>query len=108
MSDKIDKLDSRQVTFARSASRHRISKGRIRHVIANYRVRFEQPPPEAEGSGVRSMRFVYLGEDECGRTLEVMAVEGEHEELLVIHAMELREKYRRHYEEVGDDQVQDS
>lgn len=28
-----------------------------------------------------------------------MAVEGEHEELLVIHAMNLREKYRKRYEE---------
>jgi hypothetical protein len=35
-----------------------------------------------------------------------MAVEGEHGELLVIHAMNLRKKYRKRYEEPGDDQVQ--
>jgi len=54
------------------------------------------------------MRIVYLGDDDRGRALEVMAVEGEHGELLVIHAMELRDKYRGRYEEAGDDQVQDS
>ena len=53
------------------------------------------------------MRVVYLGDDDRGRTLEVMGVESEHGELLVIHAMELRDKYRERYEEVGDDQVQD-
>jgi hypothetical protein len=35
-----------------------------------------------------------------------MAVEGAGGELLVIHAMELRDRYRARYEEVGDDQVQ--
>jgi hypothetical protein len=28
-----------------------------------------------------------------------MAVEGKHDELLVIHAMELRDKYRERYED---------
>ncbi len=37
-----------------------------------------------------------------------MAIEDEHGELLVIHAMKLREKYRKRYEETGDEQVQDS
>jgi hypothetical protein len=45
------------------------------------------------------MRIVYLGEDMHGRPLEVMAVERHSGELLVIHAMALREKYRKHYEE---------
>lgn len=93
--------------FARSATRHRISRDCIRHAIANHRVRFEQLPPEAEGARARSTRIVYLGEDDRGRPLEVMAVEGEHGELLVIHAMELRDKYRERDEEVGNDQVQD-
>ncbi len=99
MSDKIDRLDRPDVWFARSATRHRVSKDRIRHVIANYRVRFEEPPPDAAVARARSTRIVFLGDDDHGRTLEVMAVEGKHGELLVIHAMGLREKYRRRYED---------
>jgi hypothetical protein len=99
MSDKIDKLDNSSMQFARSATRHRISKDRIRHVIANYRVRFEEPPPDADSARVRSTRVVYLGDDDRRRALEVMAVEGKRGELLVIHAMELRDKYRKRYED---------
>jgi hypothetical protein len=73
MSDEIAKLNDDDVRFARSATRHRVSKDRIRHVIANYRVRFEEPP--REGLGQRSIRIVYLGDDVDGRELEVMAVE---------------------------------
>lgn len=99
MSDRIAKLDGPKVRFARSATRHRISKDRIRHVIASYRVRFEEPPPYTEGARPRSTRVVYLGDDDHGLALEVMAVEGKHDELLVIHAMELRDKYRKRYED---------
>lgn len=44
-------------------------------------------------------RLLYLGDDVDGQELEVMAVEGSKGELVVIHAMELREKYRDQYEE---------
>jgi hypothetical protein len=98
MSDTIAKLDGLKLKFARSASRHRISKDRIRHVVANYRVRFEEPPP-TESARARSTRIVYLGDDDQGRALEIMAVEGSAGELLVIHAMALRDKYRKYYEE---------
>jgi hypothetical protein len=99
MSDKIGILDSPNVRFARSATRHRISKDCIRHVVANYRVRFEESPPETEGARARVTRIVYLGDDDHGRALEVMAIEGKRSELLVIHAMTLRERYRRRYED---------
>jgi hypothetical protein len=99
MSDTIAKLGNRSVRFARSATRHRISKDHIRYVIANYRVRFEEPPPDRGSAKARSTRVVYLGDDARGRALEVMAVEGKHGVLLVIHAMELRDKYRKRYED---------
>jgi hypothetical protein len=99
MSDTIAKLDGPNVRFVRSATRHRISRDRIRHVIANYRVRIEEPPPDTEGARARSTRVVYPGDDDHGHALEVMAVAGEHDELLVIHAMELRDKYRKRYED---------
>jgi hypothetical protein len=78
---------------------HRISKDRIRHVIANHRVRFEEPPPDTQSARARSTRIVYLGGNAHGRALEIMAVEGKQGELLVIHAMELRNKYRKRYED---------
>jgi hypothetical protein len=100
MSDKSDKIEEPNVRFARSAGKHRISKDSSRHVIAHHRVRFEQPPRRGSPAS-RSIRIVYLGEDMYGRPLEVMAVERHSGELLVIHAMLLREKYRKGYEEVS-------
>jgi len=99
MSDKSDKLRALKVRYARSAGKHRISKDSSQHVIAHYRVRLEEPPPPGSPAS-RSIRIVYLGEDAHGRALEVMAVERDSGELLVIHAMLLREKYRKRYDEV--------
>ena len=97
MSDKTcGSWSNPEVRFARSATRHRIPKDSSRHVIANYRLRFEQPPPP--GASLRSTRIVFIGEDRHGQVLEVMAVEGEHGMLLVIHAMKLRDRYRKRYE----------
>lgn len=56
-----------------------------------------QPAPT--GSGPKTDRLVYLGDDPDGRPLEVMAVELAGGELLVIHAMPLREKYTQQYKE---------
>jgi hypothetical protein len=97
MSDTTGKLDSPNVRFARAATRHHISRDRIRHVIDNFRVRFQEPPQD--GLGQRSIRIVYLGPDADGHELEVMAVELESGDLYVIHAMRLRKKYRTRYEE---------
>jgi len=59
---------------------------------------FEQPSP-AGGRAQRATRLVFLGDGPDGDPLEVMAVELSGQELLVIHAMPLRERYRDHYEE---------
>jgi len=98
MSDKIAKVPTVGVRFARAATRHRVSKDNIRHVVANYSVRFEEPPPAGK-SGVRSVRLVHLGDDASGQALEIMTVELPDGDLLVIHAMALRDKYRQRYEE---------
>jgi hypothetical protein len=98
MSDRTDSIPNTGVRLARSATRHRVSKDSIRHVIANYKVRFEEPPP-AGSSGVPDTRLVFLGDDTQGHPLEVMAVELPNGGLLVIHAMSLRNKYRQRYEE---------
>ncbi len=86
------------IRWTRSATRHRIARHRSRHVIEHAGLRFEQPPP-AEAPAGAEPRLVYLGDDEGGVPLEVMAVELEEGSLLVIHAMPLRDRYREQYEE---------
>lgn len=56
-----------------------------------------QPAPS--GLAGATARLIFLGDDAKGRALEVMAIELSDAELLVIHAMPLREKYRAAYEE---------
>jgi hypothetical protein len=100
MSDKSASVSGMNVHFPRSATKHRVSKDSIRHVIAHYSVRSKSLHP-AGSPASRSTRIVYLGDDEHGQALEVMAIAGEHREQLVIHAMPLREKYRKHNEETS-------
>ena len=97
MSDRSAKVSQKRVRFARSATKHRISKERIRHVISHCGLAFEEPAPPA--SEAIDDRLVVLGDDADGNELEVMAVEGPKGELIAVHAMELREKYRAQYEE---------
>lgn len=56
---------------------------------------FRVPPP----AGQLDERLLFLGDDGAGIPLEVMAVELEVGTLYVIHAMDLRERYRPQYEE---------
>ena len=84
--------------WARAATKHRISRERSRYVIDHCGLRFEQDPP-ADAPEKASSRLVFLGDDEEGIALEVMAVELEDDALLVIHAMPLRDPYRKQYEE---------
>lgn len=87
-----------KVRWARSASRHRVKRRSILHAIDHCSLRFVERPPPAAPSGA-SDRHVFVGDDERGRPLEVMAVEFKEEDLLVIHAMELRDRYQLDYEE---------
>jgi hypothetical protein len=86
------------VRFARSATKHRISKESIRYVIAHCGLCFEEPPP-ASGAELLDRRLVCLGDDTDGQAIEVIAVESDKNDLIVIHAMALRDKYRAQYEE---------
>jgi hypothetical protein len=80
------------VRFARSATKHRVSRESIRHVIVHCGLYFEEPPPTSHNE-VLDRRLVCLGDDATGRALEVIAVEGRKDEMIVIHAMTLRSKY---------------
>ncbi|MGV1046910.1 MAG: hypothetical protein ACOYD4_00085 [Solirubrobacterales bacterium] len=87
-----------RIRWARSASKHRVPRRSIRHVMVSCRLRFTEPPPPDSPAGA-SGRLVFVGDDERGRALEVVAVEPDNDALLVIHAMELRDRYRLDYEE---------
>jgi len=82
-----------RVEFTQAARRHKIGKARVRQVMSNplvvERIVEEQDP---------RVRLLILGDDDSGRALEVIAVE-EDDVLVVIHAMDLRPKFRALYEE---------
>jgi hypothetical protein len=81
------------VEFTQSTRRHKIGRARVRQALADpvVVVRIEEPHDPR-------VRMLYLGDDESGRALEVVAVE-EADRLVVIHAMDLRAKFRMLYEE---------
>jgi hypothetical protein len=93
--------DYRDVKWTRAATRHRISRERVRDALAG-RCIYLVEPPRREELRHRGPRRVFLGEHGDGVRLEVMAVLLEGGALLVIHAMPMRERYRREYEEAGE------
>lgn len=98
MSDRNANVSQKRVRFARSATKHHVSKERIRYVIAHCGLAFEEQAPTSDADVV-DPRFVCLGDDPDGQAIEVIAVEGSKDELIVIHAMALRKKYTDQYEE---------
>jgi Domain of unknown function (DUF4258) len=82
-----------RVEFTQSARKHKIGKARVRQVLEKpfvvERIVEEHFP---------RIRLLVLGDDDTGRALEVIAVE-EDDVLIVIHAMDMRPKFRALYEE---------
>jgi hypothetical protein len=89
-----------EIRWARSATRHRISRKRSEQVVCNPIVTIVQPAPA--DSRHTDDRLVYLGDDPDGVTLEVMAVATE-EGIVIIHAMPIRDRYRKYLETQGDE-----
>ncbi|HEX5983278.1 MAG TPA: hypothetical protein VFY69_03640 [Solirubrobacterales bacterium] len=87
-----------EIKFARSATKHRISRERSLYVIEHCGIqlvdRFWNPVREDV-----DRRVYFLGDDLEEVALEVVAVELDEEEFTVIHAMELRNRFRGLYEE---------
>lgn len=83
-----DNTEAFEIRFTRSARKHRIGRTFARHVLADTR-----PTPVIATSGADA--WLYVGLDERGRELEIVAVEvqpadgGQHY-LLVIHVMPTR------------------
>jgi hypothetical protein len=83
-----DNTGAWEIRFTQSARKHRIGRTSARHVLASTR-----PTPVAATSGADA--WLYVGLDERGRELEIIAVEvqpadgGQHY-LLVLHVMPTR------------------
>lgn len=84
-------MEEWRITWARSATRHRVSRRRSGYVVATTGVIFREPAPA--GSPLTDDRLVFLGPDEDREMLEVMAIETHDEGLLIIHAMRIRDRY---------------
>lgn len=101
LSDTIQSVP--RLRFAKSAYKHRIAYDRVVYVIAHCASVLVQTPPEDDPDD-NDERLVFLGDDQNGVPLEVMAIELEPDDgqdiLLVIHAQKLRPKYRDDYERV--------
>jgi hypothetical protein len=87
-----------QIRFARSATKHRISRERSLYVIEHCGIQFVDERWGPWNSNV-DQRVVFTGDDLEKVALEVVAVEREEDEFTVIHAMNLRNRFRSLYEE---------
>lgn len=87
-----------EIKFARSATKHRISRERSLYVVEHCGFQMVKRHWNRANSGV-DRRVVFLGDDLEGVPLEVIAAERDEEHFLVIHAMNLRGMHRGFYEE---------
>ena len=87
-----------RITFARSATKHRISRERSLHVIKRCGLQILKHRRSTATPTV-DQRVVFLGDDLEGVALEVFAAEQDEDEFVVIHAMNLRDRFRKFYEE---------
>ena len=90
--------DGARISFARSATKHRISRERSLYVIERCGLQLVTRFRSPTNSNVDE-RVVFLGDDLERVALEVIAVEQEEDEFMVIHAMNLRNRFRELYEE---------
>jgi len=88
-----------KITFARSATKHRISRQRSLYVIEHCGLQLVDRAWRRKTSGMEK-RVVFIGDDLEGVALEVIAAEEVEEEFVVIHAMNMRNCFRGLYEEV--------
>jgi hypothetical protein len=86
------------IRFARSATKHRISRERSLYVIERCGCQILDGRRGEDSHGSDS-RVLFLGDDLEGVALEVLAAENVEEEFTVIHAMNLRSKYLGLYQE---------
>jgi hypothetical protein len=88
-------IDCDQIGWARSTTKHRVSRERSLHVVRHAGICFRESEFPDEWYG--DPRFVLLGPDGEGHPLEVIAVAPDDGSLMIIHAMALRERWQRWY-----------
>lgn len=91
--------DEAKITFARSATRHRVSRERSLYIIEDCGLQLVDQAWRRKSSGIEK-RVVFIGDDLEGIALEVIAAEEVEEEFVVIHAMNMRNRFRGLYGEV--------
>ena len=82
-----------RIGFTRSARRHKIGRARAVYVIENATAVIRQTRPGQPDV------VIHLGDDQTGRALEVGVVELDDGHLVVIHAMDMRNKFRGTYDQ---------
>jgi hypothetical protein len=87
-----------EITFARSATKHRISRERSLHVIEHCGLQFIERNRGRRRRGA-DPRVWFFGDDLEEVLLEVVAAEAAEGEYVVIHAMALRDRHLDLYEE---------
>jgi hypothetical protein len=87
-------IDSDAITWARSATKHRITRERSLHVVRHAGICFRESEEEQLYG---DPRFVFLGPDAEAAPLEVVAVAPGNGSLMIIHAMHLRERWQGWY-----------
>jgi hypothetical protein len=90
--------DETRITFARSATKHRITRERALGIIERCGIQFVDRRRNPADSEI-DKRVYFFGNDLEGVPLEVVAVELEEEDFRVIHGLELRDRFRSLYEE---------
>ena len=90
--------DDAEISFARSATKHRISRQRSLYVIEHCGFQVVERRRNPADTGVDT-RIGFFGDDLEGVPLEVVAAERDEEDFLVIHSMNLRQRHRGLYEE---------
>lgn len=85
-----------KISFARSATKHRVPRAVSERIVREAAIRFRVEP----GAGQSEPRILFLGADDGGNPIEVIAVEDGPIDLILIHAMPMRERYRHKYEEM--------
>jgi hypothetical protein len=89
-----DWIDGERVSWARSATRHRVSREQSLWIIQHAGICFQR----GFGRAGDPLLF-FFGDDEDDRPLEVTAAEGAGGKLTAIHSMQLRDRFEDDYME---------
>jgi hypothetical protein len=92
--------DEAKITFARSATKHRISRERSLYVIEHCGLQIVRYRHRTAANSAVDQRVVFIGDDRERVAIEVVAAAEDDEEFVVIHAMNMRKRFRDIYEEV--------